>query len=297
MNLQTPLVSISVVTYQHKNYIKQCLDGILMQQTTFSFEIILGEDESKDGTREICIDYANKYPDKIKLFLRNRNNVIYINGNATGRYNFIENLKSTKGKYIALCEGDDYWTDPLKLQKQVDFLEANPDFVICFHKVKVLTKTEGLVDDFITEDRFNKIKEFPITQKSLFDYSNFIHTPSVMFRNIIKDYPLEFELSPIGDYLLYFVLTNNGYIHRIENVMAVYRYGNGIYSKLIDKEKNKIGLKFQICLLSYTNSDYIKKRIIKNLYNKINYNEKKNVDNLTTKKLLKLIIKRIKKYF
>ncbi len=131
------MVSVCVQTYQHKGYIKQCLDGILMQQTNFPYEIILGEDESTDGTREICIEYAEKYPDKIKLFLRCRKDVIYINGNATGRFNFMENLKACKGKYTALCEGDDYWTDPLKLQKQVDFLEANPEYSLIFTNCQV----------------------------------------------------------------------------------------------------------------------------------------------------------------
>ena len=109
MILKKPFVSISVTTFNQKNYIKDCLDGILNQRTTFQFEIILGEDQSNDGTREVCQDYAKRYPEKIKLFLRSRKDVIYINGNATGRYNFLENLKACRGKYIALCEGDDYW--------------------------------------------------------------------------------------------------------------------------------------------------------------------------------------------
>ena len=118
---ETPVVSVCVVTYQHKDFIRSCLDGILMQKTNFPFEIILGEDESTDGTREICKAYAEKYPDKIKLFLRSRKDVIYINQHATGRFNFMENLKAARGKYIAFCEGDDYWIDEYKLQKQVDF--------------------------------------------------------------------------------------------------------------------------------------------------------------------------------
>lgn len=128
-----PLVSISVVTYQHKNYIRDCLDGILMQKTDFPFEILLGEDASTDGTREICIKYAEQHPDIIRLFLHDRVNNIIINGSPTGRFNFLYNLYSLRGKYIALCEGDDYWTDPLKLQKQIDFLERNKKFSLCSH--------------------------------------------------------------------------------------------------------------------------------------------------------------------
>src|SRR6478735_1262142 len=84
-----PLVSVCVQTYQHVNYIKECLDGILMQQTDFPFEVLLGEDQSTDGTREICIEYAQKYPDKIRLFLHHRENNIKINGRQTGKFNFL----------------------------------------------------------------------------------------------------------------------------------------------------------------------------------------------------------------
>ncbi len=118
---KNPVVSICVQTYQHVNYIRECLDGILMQETTFPFEILLGEDNSTDGTREICMEYAMKFPDKIRLFLHHRENNIKINGSPTGRFNFFYNFHKARGKHIALCEGDDYWTDPLKLQKQVDF--------------------------------------------------------------------------------------------------------------------------------------------------------------------------------
>ena len=136
--MSKPLVSVCCITYNHVHYVKDALDGFLIQKTDFPYEICLGEDESNDGTREICKEYAEKYPDKIRLFLRSRKDVIYINGHATGRYNFIETLKECKGKYIALCEGDHYWTEPTKLQKQVDFLEANESYVMSFHRVDIL---------------------------------------------------------------------------------------------------------------------------------------------------------------
>jgi len=125
---EKPLVSVSVVTYNHENYIKQCLDGIIFQKTDFDFELLLGEDSSTDNTRDICIHYANKYPNIIRLFLHHRENNIIINGKPSGRFNMIYNITEARGKYIALCEGDDYWSDPYKLQKQVNFLEVNPDF-------------------------------------------------------------------------------------------------------------------------------------------------------------------------
>lgn len=132
---ENPLVSVCVITYQHISYIKKCLDGILMQQTNFPFEIILGDDHSTDGTREICLDYAKKHPEKIRLFLHHRENVIKYYGFPNGKFNFLYGFGVARGKYLAPCEGDDCWTDPLKLQKQVDVLEANPDLAMCTHEV------------------------------------------------------------------------------------------------------------------------------------------------------------------
>lgn len=137
-----PLVSVCVVTYQHKDYVRQCLDGILMQKTDFPFEVLLGEDASTDGTREICIEYAERYPDKIRLFLHERANNIHINGSPTGRFNFLYNLYSARGEYIALCEGDDYWKDTLKLQKQIDILNDITEVQVVYHDVHVIGKNK-----------------------------------------------------------------------------------------------------------------------------------------------------------
>jgi len=150
-----PLVSVCVQTYQHADYIKECLEGILMQKTNFSFEILLGEDASTDGTREICIEYAHKYPDKIRLFLHHRANNIAINGSPTGRFSFIYNIGNSNGSYIAFCDGDDYWTDPYKLQGQVNFLEKNKTYSLCFHRsIQLNNGTINEFDDlFFNRDR------------------------------------------------------------------------------------------------------------------------------------------------
>ena len=115
-----PLVSVCIQTYQHAPYIRECIDSVLMQETNFPFEIILGEDDSTDGTREICIEYHNRHPDIIRLFLRSEKDKIYINDEKTGRFNYIQNLKEAKGRYIALLDGDDYWISKNKLQQQAD---------------------------------------------------------------------------------------------------------------------------------------------------------------------------------
>ena len=130
-------VSVSVTTYNHKNFLAQALDSVLMQQTDFEYELLVGEDNSTDGTRDIARSYKEKHPDEIVLFLHNRDK-----GNTfdPGKWNFLNNVKHAKGEYIALLEGDDYWVDALKLQKQVDFLDANPQCSICFTAAQELVE-------------------------------------------------------------------------------------------------------------------------------------------------------------
>lgn len=156
INKVQPLVSVSVPTYQHSRYISECLDGILMQQTSFPIEIIIGEDGSTDGTREICEKYAIKHQDKIRLFNRDRKLSQYVDkeGHVT-RFNGIWNRMSARGKYIAMCEGDDYWTDPLKLQKQVNILESNPEYGLIHTNFKIVNEAN--------------ISEYKLNQGSLND--------------------------------------------------------------------------------------------------------------------------------
>lgn len=213
------LLSVVVTTYNHRKYIKECLDSILKQKTNFSFEILIGEDDSTDGTREFCKQYTKKYPNIINLFLRKRKDVIYINGNPTGRFNFLQSLKACKGKYIALCEGDDYWTDPLKLQKQVDFMEANPEYHICFHNAQIFDqKSKKLKKNSITRKVSNT------TNISDLARGNYIQTPTVLFRKNFEEVPDWFVKSPLGDWTLYMLVTKYGKIYKMNDSMAVYRH-------------------------------------------------------------------------
>lgn len=223
-----PTVSVCIQTYNHQPYIKECLDSILMQQTTFPFEIILGEDESCDGTREICKTYADKHPEQIKLFLRCRKDVIYINGNATGRFNMIENLKACKGKYIALCEGDDYWTDPLKLQKQVDLLEANPELVACHHWQKIAVSRGDSFEEIEAPKKGHGYFPFETGVKSIFENKMRVKARTVMFRNVFKpsEITLNFPKAAFGDVPLSFVLGKYGKFGFLDEDMAVYRQTN-----------------------------------------------------------------------
>lgn len=127
--MNTPLVSVCCITYNHAQFIRKCLDGFLMQKTNFPIEILIHDDCSTDGTTEIIREYEAKYPDLIFPLYEEENQ--YQQGKAA-EIDFY-NYRRARGKYIAYCEGDDYWTDPLKLQKQVDFMEANPEYSVCFH--------------------------------------------------------------------------------------------------------------------------------------------------------------------
>ena len=233
INTVNPLVSVCVVTYNQKHFITQCLDSILTQKTDFPFELILGEDDSKDGTREICINYAEKYPDKIRLFLRKEEDKIWINGTKTGRFNFVENLKVARGKYIALCEGDDYWTDPLKLHKQVETLETNKDIVLTFTNLTI-EKDGQLVNNAYTNN--SERNSFQVFQKPPVEFDinflakgNIIHTPVVLFRNLFNTQPIPSYLykTPIGDWPLYMFLAKFGRINFIDDITAVYRITEG----------------------------------------------------------------------
>ena len=126
-----PKVSVSLLAYNHELFIEQALDSILAQQVNFDYEIVIGEDCSQDNTREIILDYQEKNSDKIRIFLSKKP----LNDRKSGRLNFVRNLEACRGEYIALLDGDDYWTSPYKLQKQVDYLDNHPEFSICFHPV------------------------------------------------------------------------------------------------------------------------------------------------------------------
>lgn len=218
----SPIVSVCIQTYQHVDFIEECLDSILMQKTNFKFEIILGEDESSDGTREICKIYAEKHPDKIRFFLRNRNDVIYINGSPTGRFNFIENLKTAEGKYIALCEGDDYWTDPLKLQKQVDFLENNEDYTGSFHYTKVKSQNE---DYGKVNGKHDGQLNFEV--KDTLSYYSLFHTSSFLFRSSALEIPKWFPHIQSADMALFSIVASKGPLRCIPEVMSIYRKHDG----------------------------------------------------------------------
>jgi glycosyltransferase involved in cell wall biosynthesis len=250
--MPVPKVSICMITYNHEKYIEQAVNSVLMQQCDFDFELVICNDNSLDNT-DLIIKNLIKASEK-------GNRIKYHNHleNKGMMPNFAFALQKCSGQYIALCEGDDFWTDSLKLQKQVDFLENNLNYVLCFHKVKILENNTNLVDDFITE-----VPENYETIETLAKKGNYIHTPSVVFRNCIEQYPFEFLHTKIGDYFLYMILAEQGLIGYIEESMAVYRHGIGYFSGSSKVTKTRDVLILFSCLSSYLKNDEIKKIMLK----------------------------------
>ncbi len=231
-----PVVSVCIQTYQHGDYISQALDSVLEQECEFPYEILLGEDGSTDGTREICNEYAQKYPDVIRLFLNDRSNVIYIDGYPTGRWNFLNNVKHANGKYIALLSGDDYWQANDKLQQQIDMLENNDKYSMCFHDVNIL-HDDGSLEEFPDLSGHTEIN-----LEDLFDQW-FIPTCSMVFRNNIN-FPEWFTDVASGDIALHFLLAEQGKFYYLKNNMGVYRkHAGGVssthnhYKKAVDMSR------------------------------------------------------------
>jgi glycosyltransferase involved in cell wall biosynthesis len=248
-------ISICCLAYNHESYIKQCLDGFVMQKCNFTFEILIHDDASKDNTASIIKDYEAKYPDIIKPIYQIENQ------HSKGvKPTFAFNFPRAQGKYIALCEGDDYWTDPYKLQKQVDFLEANPDYGICAH----VAKTEN-------EINLNKIDDFPnIIGNHVFSIKDYINnnltaTASLVFRSDFYKHEPWHNQSPFGDLLLVLsILKNtNKKMFVFKDVMSVYRIHNGgIHGSLTQDKKSLVKAYKQH--IKFTN--LVSKYLFKNQY-------------------------------
>jgi len=226
-SIPEPIVSVRISTYQHSDFIRECLESILSQKTSFPFEILIGEDESSDGTQEICIEYASRYPEIIRLFLHSRKNNIYTNDQPTARFQGRYTSFFQRGKYYAFCEGDDYWLDPLKLQKQVDFLESHPDYVMCFGNAWNLTR-EGVRRDYLREHFRVKVKD-TYTEPDLIE-TNFIPSASIVHRSfpsLDNFFHPSYPIAPAGDWIRNVRLAQFGKLRLINEFFSVRRVHNG----------------------------------------------------------------------
>lgn len=207
-----------MITYNHEYYILKAIESVLNQKTEFDFNIIIGEDCSTDRTREILIQYQKKYPEKIHLILH-KHNIGSIN-------NFIETLQKANSKYIAFCEGDDYWIDPLKLQKQVDFLEAKSGYSLCFHNALILYDDKSRPPKYFCSKDQKKVSTVKDVIKKWFIPS----ASMVLRKENIMPLPGWFQEIYNGDYALHLLLANKGKIGYIDEVMSVYRKAPGSLS-------------------------------------------------------------------
>ncbi len=257
-------VSVLVITYNHEGFITKAIESVLMQKVDFDYEIVIGEDCSTDNTRNILIDYQKKHPDIIRLLLHERNLGLY------GRYNFIETLNACQGQYIAMLEGDDYWTSPYKLQKQADFLDSHPECAICFHNVMVIyDDSPGISHPFCVPNPngfYMQGQPKPISTLEDLLKGNFIQTPAVMFRaRLFEEFPRWFYLTPMGDWPLHIMNAQHGNIGYIDEIMGVYRiHDGGVWSTkgLIPKLQREIETyRFFNAHLNFRYNKFIKSKI------------------------------------
>lgn len=263
----TPLmVTIRCITYNHEPYIRQCLEGFVMQKTNFRFEAIVHDDASIDGTAAIIREYAEKYPDIIKPIIETENQYSKHNG-SIGR---ILNAH-THGKYVAMCEGDDYWTNPLKLQKQVDFLETNPEYGLVYTDVNFyFQEKDRMIEGCISSGQLKRSYSF----EEHLENAGYIAPCTWLYR---KQYLPAGQSSYVdGTFPLALDIWAQSKIYYLDEVTAVYRHlsESASHSRLLKRNFHFANGVFQI------QKDYIKKyfdiisestkeRIYVNAYNRL----------------------------
>jgi len=246
MSLSDVSVSVLLTTYEHERYIAQALDSVLMQQADFAWELLVGEDCSDDATRDIVLDYAKRWPERIRVFLPEVNQ--------GGHANFARLLCAARGRYLAWLEGDDYWTDPAKLRKQREYLEAHPDVVLCFHPAMVVE--EG---DAGRAPRASNRQQAPLTTLRDICRGNYIHTGSTMFRSgVVGDLPEWFYSLPTGDWPLFVLLAQHGSIGFLDEVMCVYRkHAAGLWARRSRAEKRAANVQVAEVLLRHVEPAFV----------------------------------------
>ncbi|CAM4043537.1 glycosyltransferase [Flavobacterium antarcticum] len=255
-------VSVFMLTYNQECFIAQAINGVLMQKSNFAYQLVIGEDCSTDDTYKICENFALAYPSKIKLLPKLDLNIGLI-------ANYMRTIKECDGKFIAICDGDDYWTDVLKLQKQVDFLELNPDYAIVGSNLKKLYANGEMIASI------NRGRQETYEFDDLI-FANLLPSVTAVFKNITIEEPLPSWILnfPYGDWPTYlWTIRNGGKIHLLGDITAVYRMDIGVSSKMRIKNSNII--KANLLILDFIFSDLNfahKKDIIKISIERLNGN-------------------------
>lgn len=271
-----PLVSICCITYNHEKYISDALDSFLMQKTSFPFEIIIHDDASTDNTASIIEKYEKKYPEIIKPIYQVENQ--YSKGKKPLR-DFV--IPLVRGKYIATCEGDDYWVDNKKIQKQVEFLENNQDFIMCFHKVKVVNTNKEFLG------RYNGLSIEGSKEISVKDAAtgSVVHVSSRLIKSDFykKPMPKWLDNARHGDYASALYMTAEGKVFYIDEIMSAYRKG----------VENSMMTKFNKNYSKENDIKYHRNRIqtlkMANEYYDFKYNDDLEIVNLTSQTIIALL--------
>lgn len=212
------MASISCLTFNHASYIRQALDSFLMQKTDFAYEILVHDDASTDGTADILREYADRYPNQVKPLIQTQNQYSRGIDNISGAFNF----PRVQGKYIFMCDGDDYWLSPDKLQKQVDYMEAHPDCTLCIHSAKI-----ELMGRAFTEKQMRPFKESRvIPPEEIVDKASGYAMSSMAFpARLVKELPDYYVDCPVGDTPLQLMAAAEGWGYYMDEPMSAYRVG------------------------------------------------------------------------
>jgi glycosyltransferase involved in cell wall biosynthesis len=230
----SPRVSVLMITYDHERYIAQAVESAVMQKTDFDYEVVIGEDCSTDSTRQILLEYQKRYPDKIRLLLQEKNL------GQGGKKNFEATLQNCRGQYIALLEGDDYWTSAYKLQQQVNMLDSHSDLAMSFHPVAQVDEA-GTPLNVLSDSRDQK--EI-VTIEDLVT-GDYLPTCSLVFRaGLVKTLPDWYFALNEGDWTLEILLAQHGTAGRVNDVMAAYRiHPGGLWNSLTTSQRERQVLK------------------------------------------------------
>jgi glycosyltransferase involved in cell wall biosynthesis len=228
-----PKVSVALITYNQERFIAQALEGVLMQQTRATFEVVVGEDCSTDGTARVIAAFQERYPGRLEVLPTPRNLGMIAN--------LVRTLRACRGEYVALLEGDDYWTDPAKLQRQVEFLDGHPGCTVCFHDAEVRFEDAARPPKRYCPPGLKEIS----TLEDLLRV-NFIPTCSAMFRNgLVREFPDWFHTLDFGDWPLHLLNARHGDIGYVAEPMAVYRmHSGGAWGRLAERRRRLGTIRF-----------------------------------------------------
>jgi len=242
--MNSPLLSVCLITYNHADYIRDAIEGVLMQQASFPWELIIADDCSTDGTRNIVEEYANRYPRLIRLILQKTN--------VGAARNWMDLITGVTSKYLAYCEGDDYWTDPRKLQKQVDFLEGNPDYGLCYTRARQFDAVKGEYESGCFGRPFQSRNEILL--------SNLIPSLTIVARTDLYHRYID-EVKPqtrdwgMGDYPGWLWFAFNSRIHCMADITGTYRVAANGASHTLNR-----GRRYQFNVSAFNVADYFARK-------------------------------------